>query len=109
MMDLIKFNKEFYDDILSGRKTQTIRRNNKRLSAFDIVKAIFPGTNYELTLKITGSGYKQFKSLDIEDAKREGYETLEELKEVLTSIYPTIDKFDRIYYYQFEVVDTDDV
>ena len=107
MINLIKFNKEYYKPILTGKKTQTIRKNNKRISTLEIVKAIFPGTKLELKLKITGSGYKQFKYLDEEDAKREGYNTLKELHDELLKIYPRLDKFDRIYWYRFEVIDDD--
>ena len=41
MLNLIKFNKEYYQPISDGIKTQTIRKNNKRLNVDEIVKAIF--------------------------------------------------------------------
>ena len=91
--------------IKKGIKTQTIRNKNKRLSEEEIVKAIFPGTEKELLLKITGTGYKQFKYLNDEDSKLEGYTNLEELKKELLYIYPSLDKLDRLYYYRFKVVD----
>lgn len=105
MLNLIKFNKEYYQPISDGIKTQTIRKNNKRLNVDEIVKAIFPGTDNELLIKITDAGYKQFKYLNEEDARLEGYDNLNELKEALLKIYPRLDNFDRIYYYRFEVVD----
>lgn len=105
MINLLKFNKEYYQPIHDGIKTQTIRKNNKRLNPDEIVKAIFPGTEKELQIQITETGYKQFKYLDEEDAKLEGYNNLEELKKDLMNIYPLIDGFDRIYYYRFKLVD----
>ena len=107
MINLLKFNKEYYQTIIAGVKTQTLRTSNKRLLEDEIVKAIFPGTELELKIKITNTGYKQFKYLDEEDAMLEGYDSLDELKKDLLSIYPRLDNFDRLYYYRFEVVDND--
>lgn len=105
MINLLKFNKEYYEPIKSGKKTQTLRKNNKRLQENEIVKAIFPGTDNEIKIKITDTGYKQFKYLNEEDAQKEGYDSLEQLKKDLIKIYPRLDNFDRLYYYQFEILD----
>lgn len=107
MISLIKFNKEYYQSIVDGIKTQTLRNKNKRLNEDEIVKAIFPGTDLEVILRITKTGYKQFKYLDEEDAELEGYNSLGELKKDLQEIYPSLDAFDRLYYYRFEVVGYD--
>lgn len=105
MINLLKFNKEYYQSIIGGVKTQTLRKNNKRLQVDEIVKAIFPGTTNECKIQITETGYKQFKYLNEEDAELEGYNNLEELKKDLINIYPRLDGFDRLYYYRFKVVD----
>lgn len=105
MINLLKFNKEYYQPIIAGVKTQTLRTSNKRLLEDEIVKAIFPGTELELKIKITNTGYKQFKYLNEEDAMLEGYDSLDELKKDLLNIYPRLDNFDRLYYYRFKVVD----
>ena len=107
MINLLKFNKEYYNNIIDGIKTQTLRTSNKRLQVDEIVKAIFPGTELECIIRITDAGYKQFKYLNDEDAKLEGYDSLQDLKSDLTTIYPRLDAFDRLYYYRFEVVDND--
>ena len=108
MINLLKFNKEYYPLILKGEKTQTLRNKNKRLTVNETVKAIFPGTDHELLIRITNTGYKQFKYLDEEDAKREGYQSLKELKKDLLDIYPLMIWSDRLWYYRFEVVDNDE-
>lgn len=105
MYELLKFNKKYYNDIKSGIKTQTIRKHNKKFKKDEIVKAIFPGTDKECYIKIIDSGYKQFKYIDDEDAKREGYTTVNELKSELLNIYPLLDPMTRIYWIQFKVVD----
>lgn len=102
----IKFNKEYYPLIRDGVKTQTLRIARKRLDVQegDIVTAVFPGLEDTLTIRILKIGYKQFKSLNLDDAVREGYDSLADLKNDLIKIYPLITRFDRLYYYQFMVV-----
>ena len=107
MYELLKFNKKYYADIISGIKTQTIRKHNKKFKDDEIVKAIFPGTDKECFIKITRSGYKQFKYLNDDDAKREGYKSVTELKSELLDIYPLLDAMTRIYWIRFKVVDMD--
>lgn len=105
MYELFKFNKKYYNDIISGIKTQTIRKHNKKFKENQIVKAIFPGTEKECYIQITNTGYKQFKYIDDEDAKREGYKSANELKTELVNIYPLLDEMTRIYWIRFKVVD----
>ena len=109
MINLLKFNKKYYKPIITGLKTQTLRKSNKKITEDEIIKAVFPGTKNECTLKITKTGYKQFKYLNDEDAKMEGYDSLEDLKKDLLTIYSNLDNFDRLYYYQFQVVDENDI
>ena len=106
MIPIIKFKKEYYNNIVNGKKTQTLRMARKRLDVHEdqTVKAIFPGTTKEILLHINKIGYKQFKSVDQEDAEREGYKTLRELREDLKKIYPLLEQFDRLYYYRFEFI-----
>ena len=107
MYKLLKFNKEYYEPIRNGTKTQTLRKSNKKLKEGDIVRPVFQNMMTDWSLQITNTGYKQFKYLDKDDAKREGYDNLEDLKKDLLKIYPRLDDFDRLYYYQFKVVDKD--
>ena len=104
-MKELKFNKEYYMPILAGEKTQTMRRNKKRVRPDDVVLARFNGTDFTLKLKITKMGYKQMKYVNDDDAKREGFESAEELKKALTDIYPTIDNLTRLYWYQFKCIE----
>lgn len=105
----VKFNKKYYQLIRDGVKTQTMRLARKRLDVRenDIVTAIFPGINDTLKIKICKIGYKQFKSITLEDAKLEGYDDIMSLKNELINIYPSMNQFDRLYYYRFEVMSDD--
>ena len=103
----IKFKDEYFDSILEGSKTQTMRMPHKRIEVKEgeHAIAIFP-TRPSLALKITKVGYKYFKSINDADAQREGFESANELKAELKEIYNIYKIFDtsRFYYYQFEVI-----
>ena len=101
----VKFKQKYYEQIKSGLKTQTMRMAHGRIDVEpgEKIVALFPNGD-ELLLKITKVGYKAFKSINDEDAKREGFTSAEELKEELCSIYHNfkVDDYNRFYYYQFE-------
>lgn len=106
-IDEIKFNKKYYPLIRDGYKTQTMRLARKRLDVRegDIVNAVFPGLDEKVKIQIHKIGYKQFKSINLVDAEREGYDSITDLKNDLLKIYPLISRFDRLYYYIFEKVE----
>jgi len=103
----IKFKQKFLKPILNGAKTQTMRMSHKRIDATFGEKAIavFPdGT--EVEIRIIDIGYKAFKSINDDDAKREGFNNAEELKQELLEIYNEfhIEDYNRFYFYRFEVI-----
>lgn len=104
--NVVKFHKKYYLKMLNKDKTQTMRLARKRLDVKegDVVTAVFPGWNQTLKIKILKIGYKQAKSINDEDAKREGFNTKKELLEDLQGFYPNMDKWDRLYYYRFKVL-----
>lgn len=112
MKVLVKFNQEFYNAIVNGSKTQTMRMAHKRLDVKvdDEVIAIFPDGG-ELLLRITDVGYKAFKSINDEDAKHEGFESAAELKTCLKEIYNdfNVEDYNRFYYYRFELIEEDKI
>ncbi len=103
-MKTLKFNKKYYLPILNGDKTQTLRKDNKRLNEGETVKAVFPGTGLTCKIRILKTGYKQFQYIDDEDVKREGFHSMVELENELLRIYPKCDRFTRLYYYRFKVL-----
>ena len=104
-MTVIKFRDEFYQKIRNGEKVQTMRTPSHRLDVVpgDFAACVFPGIDEQLFVTITDVGYKYFKSLNDEDARLEGFESVHELKKVLLDIYPTLDNYNRLYYYRFRL------
>ena len=78
--DLQEFSKHVLEDA-----DENFAKNMKK---GDFVVAVFPGLDESLLIKIMKVGYKQFKSLTLEDAKLEGFDSLADLKNELLKIYP---------------------
>lgn len=104
-MAVIKFKKEFFNQIKDGSKTQTLRTPPNRLEVVpgDMAVCIFPGIDDKLFVTITKVGYKYFRTLDDEDAKLEGFSNVGELRKCLLDIYPTLDGSNRLYFYRFKL------
>lgn len=104
----VKFTDEWYEPILEGRKTQTMRIPSSRweVQEEDIVLANFKNIDKKILLEIKKVGYKNFGSINDEDAKREGVSNAAELKHILQEIYEgyLLESYNRVYYYRFEVI-----
>ena len=103
----IKFKQKYLKQILSGAKTQTMRMAHKRIDVKfgERAIAVFPdGT--EIEIRIIDIGYKAFKSINEDDAEREGFNNADELKEELKDIYNDfkVEDYNRFYFYRFEVI-----
>lgn len=105
-VNIIKFHKKYYLKILNEDKTQTMRLACKRLDVNegDVVTAVFLGLDETLKIKILKIEYKQMKSINKEDALLEGYDGVDELRDDLRKFYPNITRFNRLYYYKFELI-----
>lgn len=101
----IKFKKEFYPLIRSGFKTQTLRRPSGRIDVVpgDFAVCVFEDCSEKIFITVTDVGYKMWKTLNEDDARREGFDSLHDLKMCLLKIYPDIQPWDRFYFYRFEV------
>ncbi len=99
------FKKELAIRIIQGKKTQTIRKNPelKVGRIYSVQIGPKPPIAY---IKITAKREITLGELTEEDAKREGFETLEEFKEYWTSILRLPWNVNEKYYaYKFEIVE----
>ena len=104
-MTAIKFKKQFYPLIRDGIKTQTLRIPKKRLDVKqdDFAVCLFEDCPEKIYITVTKVGYKYWQSLNDDDALREGFNNVEELKNFLLSIYPDVPSWGRLYFYRFKV------
>ena len=105
LMTAIKFKKMFYKPIKNGVKTQTMRIPKKRLDLkkYDFATCVFEDCPEQIFVTITEVGYKYWQSLNDEDAMREGFGNVEDLKKFLHSVDPDVPSWGRLYYYRFKV------
>ena len=93
-MNDITFYQRFEDDILTGRKTITIRdKSESHFKAGDILRVgRFEDNQYFCTIEVLGVSPITLDELTEQHAKLENM-SLAELKEVIKAIYPSEDKF----------------
>jgi hypothetical protein len=89
-LDHIKFDEIFLDEILSGRKTTTIRFGRTRYRKGD--KVFLMSGNYVYgILEITDLVSKQLAELNDKDALLDGFKNRDELLRFLFYLYPNLD------------------
>lgn len=87
-LNVLKLRKEMFPAIYSGKKTCTSRQGTRNFTPQD--KLVFAATeddSISVDVIITNVRHCKFDELTEEEAIKEGYESLEELKEVLGQIY----------------------
>ena len=78
---------EYMPAIRAGRKTTTIRKGRR---TFDREVILLRSGDASQTVKITEVRYTAFKCLTEEDARKDGFASLEELKSALLKHYPDL-------------------
>lgn len=90
-MKQLLFKTQYLDLIASGKKTQTIRYWKKRnlVQPGDIVKA----TNQKIghLIQITEVKNKPFKDITLDEAKLDGFPSLDPFYEAIKTLYGTLD------------------
>jgi hypothetical protein len=108
----LKFNPEYVESIVSGKKQTTIRysENKIRLPKRRIIplynsnKGICNEKSLICEAEITNFKVCKFKSLNFEDAINDGFKTKELLINTLRQIYPQILDEDFITIYSFSII-----
>ncbi len=101
------FKPEHVGLILSGRKTQTRRvwkKPRARVGSVHKAKTALFSLDHFALIRITGLRREQLGDITLEDVKREGYDTLEEFKEVWTWINGCWNPELEVYVVSYEMV-----
>lgn len=87
-MKTLKLRKEIFHKLISGEKISTSRQGVRDYSVGEEIKFVMTeDESVECNVIITKVTYCKFKDLTLEEALKEGYSTLEDLKLVLNKIY----------------------
>ncbi|MEM1546021.1 MAG: ASCH domain-containing protein [Candidatus Methanomethylicia archaeon] len=99
---VLRFKGRFKEDILSGRKTTTIRKYSK-LKPGEVVK-IEVGGEIIGKAEIKKIIRKEFRDLTIKDALNDGFKSLHELKKTLCLLYGKICENESLYIIEFKLI-----
>lgn len=85
---MIKLLNKYKSAVLIGVKTQTIRMGmrDQELGAEELVFE----DSQQFPIYVTKVRYKRVDELEVKDANKDGFETLDDLKKALRDIYPDI-------------------
>lgn len=87
MLPELKFNEKMFKALVEGRKTVTRRKDPKDICGGLYVAAVCSSTKDRVMIKCTDSYTQKISEMTDEDACKEGFTTIEEFKEEITSIY----------------------
>lgn len=90
----ITFFQRFQDDILAGRKTITLRdASESHFNVGDVLRVgRYEDDGYFCTIKVTGTSTVTLDTISEKHAQQENM-SLDELKQVITEIYPGQSQF----------------
>ncbi|RIK76513.1 hypothetical protein DCC62_11315 [candidate division KSB1 bacterium] len=92
---------EYLESIRNGRKKSTIRIGRRVVRGN---KLIFDSSNSMLQVAVKQVRYKKFSEFDEEDAHKDGFNSLVELREAVKAIYPDIKDSSRMTIIEFDLV-----
>ena len=98
----MKFDKRFIPDILSGRKTTTIRK--ARVVEEGDVVVLESGSKPFAMAYIKGIRKVRLCDLSEEEIRRDGFRSLDELLKALRRYYGHVDEEDDFFLIEFEVI-----
>jgi len=102
----LRLRPDLLEAVRCGNKTSTIRAGRKNIEEGLLV---LESAQTLLLVRITGVTYKRFRSLTNEEAKKDGYNSIDELKKELRSIYPALGDNSFLTLVEFEHVNGDGI
>ncbi len=101
---MLHFLPRYVKDILSGKKTATVRLGRKGVKPGMIVYLAVSGRPFAKA-KIVSVKVKKLKELTAEEIRKEGSKSFSELVRDLRRIYPVISPEDEVTYIEWRIVE----
>jgi len=86
-MTTLRLHPDFLSALIEGRKTTTVRAGWRDLSSGP---AVVETGRQSIEVLVTGVRHCRYADLTLEDAKRDGFESLEQLRSALRRFYPNL-------------------
>lgn len=103
-MQTIYFNPRYLDAVKSGRKTRTTRFRDPASVGAAVLEFEIEENPVRLTAEVTEVRDTTFAELTDDDARHEGLETADQLRDALRSHYPAISANDSVQVVSFHLV-----
>ena len=100
----MRFNEAYVSNILKGKKIASIRSNVRGLKVDSLIPFTANGRRFAIA-RINEIRPVRFRELSEEDAKRDGFETLKELREGLSQFYKKLEPGSRLFAVRFQIVE----
>jgi hypothetical protein len=97
---VIALSSEFLPDVVSGDKVSTIRRGRRN---YPLGGALLRARDRDIAIDIRRVRYSKIRDLTVDDARRDGFENVEELKTALSRFYPQLQPEDDVTIVEFVV------
>lgn len=108
MLPELKFNEKMMRAVIEGRKTVTRRKEAKDICEGLFVAAVCTTMVERRLIKCTDHYPQKISAMTEEDARKEGFDTLDEFKQEIASIYGQdyLDSDPTMWVYEFQVLGT---
>jgi len=100
--NVIVFDPRYAEDLKSGRKCYTIRLGKRDLQPGEIRRATCRGEEFDLYIKAVE--FKHVEQLTSLDARKDGFENVQDLISVLENYYPGLRPDDLLTIINFHLV-----
>lgn len=106
MLPELKFNEKMLQALLDGRKTVTRRKDPKDICEGLFVAAVCTTRTERVLLKCIDRHNQRISAMTEEDAHKEGFDTLDEFKQEIASIYGQeyLESDPNMWVYEFKVI-----
>lgn len=106
MLPELKFNDKMFQCLLDGTKTVTRRKESKDIIGGLYVAAVCQGRSERIMLKCTSAYTQHISEMTQEDARKEGFSSIEEFKAEIASIYGEeyLNSNPRMWVYEFKLI-----
>jgi hypothetical protein len=101
--NMIVFDPRYFEGLKSGRKCYTIRLGKRDLRSGEIRKAVCRGEEFALFIKAVE--FKHVGQLTDLDARKDGFESVQDLISVLENYYPGLRPDDWLTIINFQLVE----
>lgn len=100
----VALNSKFFPLVRAGSKSSTVRKGERDVRAYESL-ILTDGSNNDITVRVTDVKIKRLDELTETEARRDGFESIQDLIEGLKEFYPNITLQDPVTIIGFKIID----